>query len=1209
MNIETNTKLRSIVSFKNIILLIFLLFPYYGFGSLESLGKLFNLDQFNLDQLTQTKTFSAQIDKEIEGLKKRRVDQIDLYNLRKPEIESLKSSIDSFKEKIKSPAELDDEFSGRYLMILNQSAQTLSEVHHVHQQIINIIDNNIKLLQEFKLDPEFKSRSLRLASKSIYSIEDLQKINDILLQYDNKIKNIDEKIKRVSSDIEQLRKNFNLAKQEYEEKKKEQKEFKADEEGADSKFTVGQKAQLLDEEEKLLRYKKDLAEFKLKELEQKRHLFDTELRTSKIQLEIIIDEYERVKNELCIDEKDLKKFEETLKNQIQELAKNQESATKKISALDLVKNAQMRRMTELKRKYKLSESNINNIKEWSLHPNQIEGWSYLISIGKLTNYLSYELNISKEEIVAQIDNEKSKVTDKEVDNLIVNTWYKLITGKLTNFAQEDLIAREIKNYEKLKADLKASISTTSDRQAEVVSALNSNNIIIENIKSRMNELKDQKDTVFKDHQTEYNKFTNELKEEGYDLEPKRNESITQLIELYNTINNVRKTSIKKIDIIIEELRTRAQGIGVAILWKGLRNFIPDINKFFLFLYQKDWKDVLKVNKQTYSNLVRYYKQYPSEFALILFNIAIIIFSFIFVKIYNRNFIKLFQLISPKYGIGYTISNFIIVTFEFVVNNLSWLFLWLLGFLSVRYKFIDSYASIVFYLFSIIFWLILAYKYIRFLAKQNTEKDYFLVSKEYQRRFLTVLSIDLYINIFIFFLREAFIISPFSKSDVPMTLQAIQFITLQIGLIFILSKEQILKLIPRTTSFWQWIYEQVENYYYLFLVCLIFIIVMSNPYLGYGPQFFYFISRFLLILLLIPVVSAVHNRIKRISTSIFFYSDNEGIKERFPHAKTVYGVFVILSFLFFIGLAAIIAANILGYNIGFQTIYNWLDKEIYHYTDLNTGKHVSVSILDFSYVGLWVLGGIIGSYIVNRFVLSRIFDLLLVNIGIQNAIISLVRYTIIIASFVIGLRSVGLGSVIIYILAILGGLGVAGKELITDLIGYFIILIQRPIKIGDFIKINDDVNGIVRHITLRSVILRRKNSVTIIVPNSQVMSKPVVNWNYSRTYFAFDDILLTVPYKEDAEIVKNLIFKVIDNNINILKNPVPIVWLYNFTDNGYQFLVRGYISFDRVLEQWQIASDIRLSIVKTLRENGIEIASPVRLLKFIDNNPEIIHDIK
>ena len=122
---------------------------------------------------------------------------------------------------------------------------------------------------------------------------------------------------------------------------------------------------------------------------------------------------------------------------------------------------------------------------------------------------------------------------------------------------------------------------------------------------------------------------------------------------------------------------------------------------------------------------------------------------------------------------------------------------------------------------------------------------------------------------------------------------------------------------------------------------------------------------------------------------------------------------------------------------------------------------------------------------------------------------LTRYLIIILAIIFGSAKYRFESFTLVCLCVLGGLGVAGKEIITDFIGYFVILIQRPLKIGDFVKVNEEVTGVVSPSYTRSVILRRNNSVTVIIPNSFVMTKMVTNWNYSRNFFAFDDIKIVV----------------------------------------------------------------------------------------------------
>ena len=135
-------------------------------------------------------------------------------------------------------------------------------------------------------------------------------------------------------------------------------------------------------------------------------------------------------------------------------------------------------------------------------------------------------------------------------------------------------------------------------------------------------------------------------------------------------------------------------------------------------------------------------------------------------------------------------------------------------------------------------------------------------------------------------------------------------------------------------------------------------------------------------------------------------------------------------------------------------------------------------------------------------------------------------------------------------------------------------------------------GVVRKITPRSVILRRKNSTTIIVPNSYIVSKSIENWNYVRNFIAINDIMLFVYFKEDAQKVKAILQVATEEHPNVLKNPRSIIRLTNFSECGYEFMVRCFISSAYTLEMWDIGSDIRLLIAKAFRENGIEFAIPM-----------------
>jgi small-conductance mechanosensitive channel len=135
-------------------------------------------------------------------------------------------------------------------------------------------------------------------------------------------------------------------------------------------------------------------------------------------------------------------------------------------------------------------------------------------------------------------------------------------------------------------------------------------------------------------------------------------------------------------------------------------------------------------------------------------------------------------------------------------------------------------------------------------------------------------------------------------------------------------------------------------------------------------------------------------------------------------------------------------------------------------------------------------------------------------------------------------------------------------------------------------------GVVRKITPRSVMLRRKNSTTIIVPNSHIVSKAIENWNYVRNFIALNDISLRVYFTEDPHQVKLILHNAVEEHSNVLKNPRPIIRLMNFNEYGYEFMIRCFISSAYTLEMWDIGSDIRLLIAKAFKENNIKFAIPM-----------------
>ena len=1150
-------------------------------------------------------TFSQTVEKTISDLEKRKIVSQDLLGTYKAELDAAQKNVARSKGELHLVHGIERDFTGQKIDILNKTIQILSELVLVIQDIQDIKTLHIKMLEEYKEDPEFTKKGFQLEPKSIYSIEDFQKITSLVIRFDNELKILRDRLEKSTTDSQSLRETLRLVTQELNEKQQEQADIK--EQVPDirlerKKFSLKQRGTLLDLEERQLSFQQALAEAHSAKADAQAQLMELEIRLTTLKLDLLKKQEDQVRRELRIDRKDIDSAEAELKKQIEESTEAQKKLNERIEGITRQSQEIREKIDALKKKYSLTDIQLEELSSWSDTPVTQSQWRILIEVGRQHNNTAYDIEVLREILLAQIALEKAKVTRQEVENMVITSWNSLTTGVFDG--APDLLSKEIKKYEKMQSDLFNSVASLADRRDAASKLLADTARINQAVKERFKALVEQKNTTFQSNPTLYTQLEEILKAEDTVEAQKRGEYIAQLLELYASISQLRMQTNQKVEMMERALQSKAQSNLVPPLWHGVKKFFPDLMRFVLFMvapgqFQKSSMSVITSFWGWVHQLAG-----PAGIGLPLFLLimmflavclALIYLALRFAFRFTGHFLS--QKIPPSYGIFTFLGGIGAIIVQFISEHLGSMFLWFLAFSFVSAGYVNAFSTVVFYGLSVFLWIYYVRKFVSFAQQYNLLRHYQFVSESYHERFFYVLSVLLSSTVSIFFLRHS-IMTVLPQSDAPRILQALNFIIVQISLIFMISRAQIYKLIPQNTSFGKWFFEMVDNFYYLFVTGLIFIIVMSNPYIGYGSTFLYLTIRIIVIMLLIPILVAIHSKIKNILGTMFLESDEAGATtERFAYARTSYGILIILSFMFFSVLAVLFAFNIWGFSLGGRDIIGWLRKDLYGYTSPETGRRVAINSIHVARVIINILLGIGIALILTRVVLRRMFDLLLVKASVQSIILSLTRYIIVLISLLIGLSSIGFGTTwMFYLLAIVGGLGVAGKEILADFIGYFMILIQRPVKIGDYVKIDDDFSGVVRQLTLRSVILRKKNSVTLIVPNSYILGRPLTNWNYYKMYFAFEDITITVSYSADPEQVHKLFLKVLNDNREILKNPAPIVRLNNFAENGFEFLIRGYLSHEKVTDQNDIASMIRLALVKTLKEHGVKIAVPVRMLQ-------------
>jgi small-conductance mechanosensitive channel len=483
-----------------------------------------------------------------------------------------------------------------------------------------------------------------------------------------------------------------------------------------------------------------------------------------------------------------------------------------------------------------------------------------------------------------------------------------------------------------------------------------------------------------------------------------------------------------------------------------------------------------------------------------------------------------------------------------------------------------------------------------MIKFNDEQDELFISKTAIERLYSFVVVVVYATITVFFFRQAYMLASYSKSELPTILLTLYSIIVRIMLISLIRKEDLLEIVPTQGTVWEWLREQIEKHFYPIFVFLVTLIVMSEPHVGYGKYVSYLLWGVVGTIILIRIFMFVYLLVKRYSNVLFFKTDGEIQRERFMYAKSAYGLFVIASFLVLAFFAAIIGARIWGYTITFQDLSDLLHTEIFSIREGTTDrKEINVISL------FQILGFIFGSFVIasaiNTFVIRRVFDLLLLDQGVQYTISTITHYLIVAVVIMIGFKRLGLDYVIlVFIAPLLLGVGWSLRDYANDFVSYFIILVQRPFKIGDFVRFDGKITGVVRKITPRSIIIREKNSVNVLLPNSKVVNSEITNWNYTRSFTAFPDIYIAVPFSADPSEVRDIMMRVLDANMDILKNPKPIIRLDDFSSNGYLFMVRGHLSSDNVLNMFDIASDVRFELTKALRDNNVAITGPILIHK-------------
>ena len=221
-------------------------------------------------------------------------------------------------------------------------------------------------------------------------------------------------------------------------------------------------------------------------------------------------------------------------------------------------------------------------------------------------------------------------------------------------------------------------------------------------------------------------------------------------------------------------------------------------------------------------------------------------------------------------------------------------------------------------------------------------------------------------------------------------------------------------------------------------------------------------------------------------------------------------------------------------------------------------------------------------------------------GLRYTIARLVKYLIVTVGSLVALKqafAIDLTSIAVIFTALSVGIGFGLQYLAADIASGFILLFERPIRVGDRITIGED-EGDVQSINLRTTVVTTNDRIAIIVPNSRLVSQRVINWSYGdpRARIA---IPVGIADDSDIQLVTDTLIEAAKDVDNVLTDPSPTVQFLNFGDYSLEFRLLVWTSQPR--RHVEIRSDINYRIVRLFRERSIKIPYPTQefLLKGVN----------
>ncbi len=215
-------------------------------------------------------------------------------------------------------------------------------------------------------------------------------------------------------------------------------------------------------------------------------------------------------------------------------------------------------------------------------------------------------------------------------------------------------------------------------------------------------------------------------------------------------------------------------------------------------------------------------------------------------------------------------------------------------------------------------------------------------------------------------------------------------------------------------------------------------------------------------------------------------------------------------------------------------------------------------------------------------------------GVRFAVVTLCRYAVLAVGTLAGLSAIHLGLERIgVVLAALGvGLGFGLQEIVSNFVSGIILLVERPIRVGDLVTVAG-MTGSVDRINIRATTIINGDNQSMIVPNRAFITGNLVNWTHKDKIVRVA-IHVNVAHGTDADTVTDLLLSIAHADVDVLNNPVSAAFLDSIAPAALDFVLYAYVPEPSVMGR--VRHRLNGEIQRRFAAGGITIPLPTQELR-------------